>query len=205
MPGYDSTELLFCKYDMFRVLESQKQSMIVHVSKLPESHLLSASNDALVDEIFARFELTIPHLNESEISVSSPHEVQIDVSRDFRFGYGAQSIKGTEVVFNVPYIGEVEFFRLRPTRFNLNPPRAIVKAGELGFPFRQVELDAEQIRREFDGQIKSVKEFLVWQTNDVKPFNDNLKNNALQALVQRRDKLRHAQAAVSSLGFPMRE
>ena len=43
-------------------------------------------------------------------------------------------------------------------------------------------MNADQIRREFDGQLKSVKEFLTWQANDVKPFNDGLRNNAMQAM-----------------------
>ncbi len=178
--------------------------MAAHVDQLPEAHVLGTSDDILTAELVARFRLAVPELDEARITVSSPREVQIDVSRDFRFGYGHQTIKGVEVIFSVPYTGEMEFFRVRPTHFNLNPPRAIVNNGELGFPFRSAELVSEQIRREFDGQLKSVKEFLSWQANDVKPFNDSLGSNVMQAVFQRRDKLKRAQAAVGSLGFPVK-
>jgi hypothetical protein len=101
-------------------------------------------------------------------------------------------------------MGEMDFFRVRPTHFNLNPPRAILDRGKLGFPFRSAELIGEQIRREFDGLLKSVKEFLCWQANDVKPFNDGVGNNVILAITQRREKLRRAHAAVGSLGFPVK-
>jgi hypothetical protein len=192
MRGHDSTEPLFCKYNMFGVLESQKRSIATHVNQLPDRYLLNTSDDALAADLFARFQLTVPQLDETEITVSPPREVQIDVSGEFRFGYGTQSVKGIEITFSVPYQGEMELFRVRPTHSNLNPPRAIIKAGELCFPFRHTELNAEQIRRDFDGQLKSLREFLVRQANDIKPFNDNLKSNAMQAVSQRRDKLGRA-------------
>ncbi len=204
MRSNDSAELLFCKYNTFGLLENQKRLMTAHINQLPEPRLLDALEDTLTAELVERFQLTVPQLDESGITVSSPREVQMDVSGDFRFGYGVQSIKGMEVIFCVPYAGDAEFFRVRPTHFNLNPPRAILRTRDLGFPFRNRELNADQIRREFDGQLKSVKEFLTWQANDVKPFNDNLRNNAMQAIGQRRDKLSSARNAVSLLGFPIK-
>ena len=204
MRSHDFTELLFCKFDMFGVLENQKRLMTAHIYELPKSRVLETADDTMTAEAVERFQLTVPQLDKSEITVSSPREVQIDVSRDFNFGYGVQSVKGVEVIFSVPYIGEVEFFRVRPTHFNLNPHRAILRTRDLGFPFHNRELNADQIRREFDGQLKSVKEFLTWQANDVKPFNDGLRNSVMQAIAQRRDKLSRAQTAVSSLGFPIK-
>jgi hypothetical protein len=205
MSSHNSSELLFWKYDMFGVLESQKRSMTAHIDQLPEAYVLGTADDVIAAELVARFQLAVPELDEAGITVSSPREVQIDVSRDFRFGYGPQSVKGTEVVFSVPYTGDTEFFRVRPTSHTLNPPRAILEKDELGFPFRGIDLVGEQIRREFDGQFKSVKDFLSWQANDVKPFNGSLGNNALQAIAQRRDKLKRARTVVSSLGFPVRD
>jgi len=189
---------------MFGVLESQKQSVNAHIDQLPEAYVLGTSDDVITAELVTRFRLAVPELDEAGTTVSAPREVQINVSRDFGFGYGPATINGTEVTFSVPYTGEMEFFRVRPTHFNLNPPRALVSSRELGFPFRSRELISEQIRSEFDGQLKSVKEFLSWQANDVKPFNDGLPNSIMSVVTQRREKLRRARAAVGSLGFPVR-
>lgn len=204
MRSHESTELLFWKYDMFGLLESQRRSMTTYIDQLTELHVLETSDENLLPELMQRFELVIPELDESAITVSPPREIQISVSQEFRLGYGPRSVKGIEVTFNVPYTGDVEFFRVRPTHHTLNPPRAVLRTAELGFPFSDRQLNAEQIRREFDGQLKSVKEFLEWQTNDVRPFNGNLRNSILQALAHRRGKLQQAQAVVGSLGFPVR-
>lgn len=204
MRSHDSTELLFWKYDMYSVLENQKRSVTTHVDQLAEARILDASDDVLTAELVDRLRIDVPTLDEAAITVSPPHEVQIEVSRDYQFAYGPQSVKGVEVTFRVPYVGNTEFFRVRPTRYTLNPPRAILRTGELGFPFCSRELNAEQVRREFDGQLKSVKEFLTWQEGDVKPFNDNLRNEIFQAVGRRRERLQRAQAAVSSFGFPVR-
>jgi hypothetical protein len=107
--------------------------------------------------------------------------------------------------FDVPFAGAKEFFFVRPSRYNLNPPRAIVNTSSIGFPFRAVQLATDSVRADFDAQLKSVKEFLDWQSNDAQPFNASLDALAAQALSRRRQALEQSRAAVNSLGFPVRD
>jgi len=133
--------------------------------------------------------------------------VEIDVSRDFQrvtFGDGPTYIKGTEVIFNVPFSGDKEFFFVRSTTHDFSPPRAAVDGMMIRFSFRGAELISEQVRKNFDGELGSVKTYLGWQANDVKPFNDGLGSLASQWTSARCEKIQRAQAVVCSLGFPIK-
>ena len=66
-------------------------------------------------------------------------DAQIDVS-----GYGRYVvldrnsplyITGTRVTFYVPFTGDSELFKCRPSAYSLNPPRADVRSSELAFTY----------------------------------------------------------------------
>jgi hypothetical protein len=71
--------------------------MISAIDGIPEARISNASNESLLAEIVTRFRLAVPQIKEDEITVSSPREVQIDVTNDIRYGFDRGFAKGTEV------------------------------------------------------------------------------------------------------------
>jgi len=51
MRSYDSATLLFCKYDMFSILEGQKRAVIKGIDQLSEEQILKTPQDSLIAEL----------------------------------------------------------------------------------------------------------------------------------------------------------
>lgn len=197
-------ELLFHKYDMFGVLDVQRRAIVKKVDALREAQVSADGTlKALVDDL----KLEVPSLDERAISVSPPREVEINFGRgDFYddYGRGRRAVKGTEVIFTVPFAGDHNFFFVRPTQFDLNPPRAIVETKAILVPFRAVQIIPEQVKSEFEATLKSINKYLSTQINDVASFNENLEELVAQALASRGQKLKQATDAVNAFGYPVK-
>lgn len=196
-------ELLFYKYDMFSVLDAQKRAIGLKVDALREPQVMS---DAAVRNLVDELKLEVPSLDEAAISVSPPREVDINFGRgDYDdYGRGRRLVKGTEVIFKVPFAGDHKFFFVRPTQFDLNPPRAIVESNAILIPFRAVQIVPEQVKSEFEATLKSINQHLSTQTKDVVGFNERREELVTQAVTARRQKLKQAEEAVNAFGYPVK-
>src|SRR4051812_37497319 len=111
-------DLLFCKYDMFGTIESQKQAVTRAAEEIAERRLREESLDSLADEISSKLQIEVPQLIEEDISVSPPREMDIELNRSQRFDYGfsfdgTRTIKGTAVTFTIPFEGDAVLFSVR--------------------------------------------------------------------------------------------
>lgn len=204
----DREDILFCKYDMFAALEAQKRGIAKAVDEHPQDKLLGAPIEELCVHLVERFRINVPELDSAGITVSKPREVEIDISGDYRRAVfdrrRSAHVTGTEVTFSVPFTGDRELFFVRPTTFNLSPPRAYVSDRALEFSYRQTELVPETLRKQFDAELASAEQFLRWQQHDVAALNSSLPQLVLQLVLARREKLQRTQVAVSALGFPIK-
>src|SRR5476649_1206433 len=180
----DRDELLFCKYDNFGVVESQKGEIKKAAAALSEGRLRGEPLDVLAEELANRFTIDVPSLDEAGITVSPPREVDIEVGgRGFDYGYsGTRTVKGTTVTFRVPYQGDKILFSVRPSTFNLAPPHATIRDGALEMTFSGPTLNSAQVKSEFEAALKSIKEYLGWQERDFSQFNASVKQLTFAAL-----------------------
>jgi hypothetical protein len=119
--------------------------MASEIGRVDATRLLNTSVEDLANFFAEKFKITVPMLMEDEIVVDS-REKQIDVSRDSmrmiidrdRSFY----VTGTEVEVEVPFTGEADALKIRPTQSSLNPPRATVRGGKLIFSIVGTSLDS---------------------------------------------------------------
>jgi hypothetical protein len=196
--------LLFWQSDTFNIIEQQKRAVAEAVERVPEQRLREAAADTLADELARSLTIDVPKLSEAEITVSLPKEVEITV-RGRTHGFygfdGERTIKGTRIVFRVPFTGDPVMFSVRPSSFTLNPPRAEIGHGVLEKPFEAASLDQATVKREFEEFLRTVKENLVVQERDVAQFNVSLKQGVFAQISERKSRLQKGDALVSGLGY----
>ncbi|MGH7487405.1 MAG: hypothetical protein ACREMY_17655, partial [bacterium] len=163
--------------------------------------------DALAEEVARKLTIDVPQLKEDEITVSPPKEVEISVQGYSRAYYGfdgEHKVKGTRVVFCVPFTGDAIMFSVRPSSFTLNPPRADVRSNTLEKTFEGVSLDPTAVKREFGDFLRSVKDNLATQEKDVAQFNSGLKQLVYGHLNERKARLEKADALVEGFGYKVK-
>jgi hypothetical protein len=96
------------------------------VQAIQSNTLLSRPTDDIVAEIVGRLTMEVPAIRREEAHADQ-QEAQVR-SRDFADDYGLPGrhplVMGTMITLHVPYSGNRDFFRVRPTTYDSMPPSA---------------------------------------------------------------------------------
>ena len=199
--------LLFSNSDLHSALRHREQELFKEIDQINGNRLLNTSLEDLLDYFEQKYRLDPPRLKENEIAVDQ-HEVDVDVSQDPLRAISDRSkpfyIKGTSVRFFIPYDGDQDLFKCRPSHFTLNPPRGSVDDNQLIIAFRLTEHNADKIKAEFERTLAEIRQYLKWVASEVSQYNASLRNKTRQRIEGRRKKLLKDQGLVASLGFPLR-
>jgi hypothetical protein len=199
--------ILFSQADLTNVLYGHEQKMLKELDDFDSRRMLEESIDSLCDYFEKEYTIKVPTLEETGITFDQK-ETQVDVRRTpNRFLYDTRRtthIQGTLFTFFVPYTGEKELFKCRPSAYNLNPPHAKVKPGELEFTYTVTDQGAASIRSQFDRDLAQIRQWLLWVANDVEQFNAAVRQKARSRVEARKKRLERDRELASGIGFPSR-
>ena len=200
-------DLLFFNADAFAVQQHQRQAVEAEIANLDGNRLLNTNVDDLVDYIVDKFRIDVPELDEANM-VADQREERRDVSGDpQRMAYvagGPVYVVGAEVTVEVPFSGDPQMFRVRPTTSDLAPPRGEVAGNNLRFRYWTDKSQDGRLKIELDRWLIDVKRYLHWQRESFRGFNDFLADLARAAITRRREKLLANQNLVASFGIALR-
>ncbi len=200
-------DTLFWEGDLRPTLENVEAKAAQEVAELPADYLLKVSEQDLVDTLAAKYALEPLELLRDKVVLDGPREVDIDISHDFRFARvpGERAVvRGTAVSIVVPFRGDPGLFKLKPSTWNTNIPHGKIVGQELHLVFRGVDMNAEQLKRESDSALGNIEQYIGWQRDGVRAFNDRLPNTLQQAVAARKAKLLRDMNLVAGLGIPVR-
>jgi hypothetical protein len=201
-------DYLFSSYEIYSVIEAQKKAINDDIEKIESNRLLNTSTTDLASYYYDKYLLDVPVLQHEDIEVSQ-QETKIDVSRDPLRGpfFPGQSpfINGTEVIFEIPFQGDSDFFKIRPTTFSFSPPSATVGKNQLVVKFQGIELQSTNLKNMIDNQLSEIEKWLGVLRNDVSGFNNSLKGLATNKIEARKAKLLSNAGLISNLGFKLKE
>jgi hypothetical protein len=192
--GILRTPPLFNSVGIFDVIEHGKAEVKELVRRLDTSEIEA---EGTAERVIAPLLLDIPVLDEAAKYAES-REVDVDVSGDPFY------IKGTEITVAIPFKGDPEAFRIRPTAFNLNPPFGHIKGHELRLVFiitnPGMNINAEVVRT-----IAQVKQYLDWLRPSADQMKGGLTQVAQSLISQRKQQASTHAQIVGGLGIPIRQ
>ena len=198
---------LFCDYDLGSVLEQQGRKLSNEVASLGEDRVLNMSPEDLCNYLVEKYIVEAPQIDESGINADYG-DARVDISQRFEYAVFDRSrpryIVGTRLTLYVPFTGDPQLFKCRPSTYNFNPPRATVRSNELAFIYDRTTQDAPAIENEFERDRQNLKEYLGWIARDVEQFNATVRGKASQHITARREKLLEDRGLVERIGFPLR-
>lgn len=197
---------LFSEFDWFSVAENQKAQLQSEVASYDDNRLLNTSVEDLSDYFAEKYRIDVPLLQRNAI-VAAQRETRVDVSH--RFGYGRPDhgtyVPGTTVEITIPFSGEAEAFRIRPTSFTSNPPQARILRNSLVLEVTGIDMSADKVRSDVDRAISDIESYLSNLRTNADSLNASLPGIARSSIESRRQKLLANQNLVSSLGFALKE
>ena len=196
---------LFSQFELGNTLQQQEQTMLQEINGLGEKQTLNSSHEDLCKYFLEKYYVDMPEIAEEGIRISHD-DAQISVKREFEFPghYGPINITGTRLTFFVPYIGDGELFKCHASTRSLSPPIAVVGKDELSFVYDRTTGGAGEIPKEFQEDLKRLKQSLNWVKNDVVKFNSAIATTINQGINARREKLLQDRQLVESIGYPLK-
>lgn len=202
-------QYLFNKGSIFNVIEASKQQVQKEVQAIPSDVLLGASESDLITRLVEKLRLDVPSIDESEIYISHSGEEEVDVSGDIMRGFLGRSrpqyVVGTETVIAVPFKGDSNFFHVQPQTYSLNLPRVEIGHGELLLRYVRANQDGEEIRREYQNTVRSIKEHLKSLSESASQFNNQLEKQVGNEVRTRKERLLKDAGMTAAIGLPMKK
>ena len=134
--------------------------------------------------------------------------IPVDVRRNFEYivydRIRPTFVTGTRITFYVPFSGDTDLFKYRPSRSGANPPRGVIQGNEVVFVYDRTSQDAQGIGVEFERDMENVKKHVAWISSDIAQFNSTIRTIVSQQIDARRQKLLRDRGTVEDLGFPLK-
>jgi hypothetical protein len=172
---------------------------------------LENSDDSL--ELIFTSKFKIPELVLSSHSRKDGGYTEIDISRDNRFGayYGGDGSpvykKAKVVNVHIPFQGNPEYLEIEPSTSNRMPVRGRIVGNEIvvEFTFFPDVDSSEQLKREIDQDVGTIKRYVGFMNKDITEFNGQLSGLIRRGLKTRRENLRREKEIIHGLDIPERE
>lgn len=199
---------LFNNVNWHSLDQHQRKELAKEIDRVDGDRLLNTSVEDLCDYFEKKYIIDVPTLRPEDI-VADQRETKIDVSGDPRryFSNSGQPfyVNGTTVEISVPFEGDGEAFKVQPTTYTMNPPRAEIKNNNLIIKIEGSDLTADQVRNEVSRTINEIEEYLVTLRSNAQGLNCQIRSLARSAIEQRREKLLKDRNLLVDLGFKIKE
>jgi len=198
---------LFVDGDLSATLDHQLAKARRAVEDLPEAEPRDLDSSVITERLLGQFRVDPIALTEGAISVQA-QDADIDRRRvpglDWGFPDDPPSIRGTRVTFNVPFTGDHNLFRLKPSTWTTVVPHAVLTRSELRFIYDVQSSEVPSMRAAFDRDLGLTRQWSGWVNDEVNRFNANLEANLTSAVAQRTARLAAAAEGLEALGLPIR-
>lgn len=204
----DRPNYLFQGHSVFDLINTLVMRSSAALKAMQEGVVLGRSTDDLVAEIGNSHTPVVPELQDEDTWIEE-NEITREVQRqgyDFyedRFG-GTQTVTSHVVSFHVPFTGDSTLFNVQPSQSTMPGPVADVKGRELVIAVATDRKTQEQVKAEYDGQIREIKKHLLTMANDLRSLAGQIEPPARSYIEQRKSQLLQSKSLVASLGFPMK-
>jgi hypothetical protein len=202
--------LMFSEGEVRLGLEDRARKMVTAVGAEPEESLKQADAEEWAGSLAHHFSVACPELRVDDVWMEEVRDVKVDVSRDQMraiidpYSDAVRNFPGYRVVVHVPFDGEADVFKLRPSQFTYSPPYGRVQGSDLvltiDYP-RDTQPDIDARVQEFIG---TVGRWLGFARADIDSFNKGLEQQAGQAIVARRQRIEQRDAHLAQSKIPVR-
>src|SRR5439155_23481863 len=166
----------------------QASKMVGAVEAEPEESLKQADADEWAASLAHHFSVACPEFRVDDVWMEEVKDVKVDVSRDQMraiidpYSDAVRNFPGYRVVVHVPFEGEADVFKLRPSQFTYSPTYGRVEGSDLvltiDYP-RDTQPDIDARVQEFIG---TVGRWLGFARAEIDSLNKGLEQQAGQAI-----------------------
>ena len=200
-------DYLFADLPLRDAFRTHQEAARRAVDELSESLFRARAANDLTAELEDRFRFVPLTLREDQIEVSE-EEAELDIrgdpSRDVRDRSRPFYVPATRIRYHVPFEGDAELWRCRPSAFLTQMPSGSYNDTELVFEFIVEAKDLLATKARVDRELALGRHYLDNQRKEVEAFAGILRQEIESAIARRRERLEAVSAGLASFGIPIR-
>lgn len=211
-------DYLFCERDLYQVLQNNLEATRRLVDEIPVEQFNRLTDDEIFSHILSRLEILPLELHEGEQSMEHS-ETQIDVSHDpdrfFSRQQGPFYVPGLRVSVSIPFTGEPQLWKCKPSTFTTCPPSAKVYEEKGRDQCGYIELivnqpsdaigDGARIKNKIESAVQEIKRWVEFSKKDVLTHNSQLPERIKQQIQHRRDRLASHDSVLKMINIPLKK
>lgn len=187
------------------------ENTVREIDSLENEYVLKASPTELEDYYVSKVTVTPLSLDADNHYIEGQKGTQLDVSHHFDrvvFPGERAIVKGTTLHIAIPYSGDPNLWRIRPSTFSLSGyPELEIRDDVVVFTctFPDDSANPERLKAEIQNNIRSLADVVANLRRDVDNHNRTAPQTIRSALAQKRAKAQSAVGAVAALGIPIKQ
>lgn len=199
---------LFSGSTLYDFLEKRKSAVISEIASYNAEYILSVNETELTEYFYQRHSITPPSLQEDQIEISPPEDIDIDIRDDPSYFVRDRSrpayIKGTRIIIHIPYHGDSSLFNYQPSTFRTSSTEAQVKGDEILLLIDGKADNPERFKSRCDQETENIKDYIDWIRADIEKYQRELNSIIPTEIQKRKEKINRDKALVESLGIPLK-
>jgi hypothetical protein len=198
------SKLFFTDGNLSDALQARQRQASRAVEEWEPDKLLATAEADVVEYLVAEYSVACPVLHRDQAQ-------QLPVSEEVAQLRGwideVYERRLTKIVIAVPFDGEPDVFKYRPSTMTTNPPEGEVLEGELRVTWmgEGTAVNAAAVRQRLDSVLDKVEQYLSWSGGDIERYNTSLRTLITSQVAQRRAKLLADRNLETGIGFPVRQ
>lgn len=202
--------LLFSDIDFSTVLEQMKQGLRTETGSLQRARLLQETDDNLYAYFVERYSPIVAVLHDDRKHALPPQDINIDVRGRFDYAIIDDDepalVKGTSITIVIPFEGDAQYFKFRPSAYSLSGIRGNVAGNELHLNYSGLpqDMNAEALKNKIDQDMKQIKDNLSRLSHDAELHNKYVADETRKLIAARRSAILRDETLVESLGLPIK-
>lgn len=198
-------DILFYKYDLRAIIDSQRTELRRELDGLPDNRLLNTGLAEVQAYALQKYQLDLPVLGTPEVDED---RTKIEVGRWGGYpepGEATVQVDAQRYILEISFDGDKELLLTRGSRFTSSPPRGTVREGVLTKTFIERNPDSNALNQQFDRFIADVNEHLSWLKTDIDSWNTSICEEVANIVEYRRQKAEQAGTVASGLKYGIKQ
>jgi hypothetical protein len=199
-----ANESLFTAGNLSSALEARQRQARKAVEEWEPDKLLATAEADVVEYLIAEYSVACPVLHRDQAQQLPVSEEVVQLRSWIDEVYERRQ---TKIAIAVPFDGEPDVFKYRPSTLTSSPPRAEVHDGELHVAWtgEGPAADPATVRQNLDSQLDKIEQYMSWSRGDIERFNAGLRTLITSLVAERRAKLLADRNLEAGIGFPVRQ
>jgi hypothetical protein len=196
-------DYLFHTAELSAFLTQKLQELEREILAFPRDYLLNASEEDLCSYLIDKYKI-----EPIKITISAKEIVEtrpIQVQRQSMWGDNIYHAQGQLIILAVPFEGDPELFRYRPSTYLMRGIEARTSGNELTLQYQvEEENNSQQLERDIESDMSALDKNISYSAKEVTTYNDQLSSQVRATVVARKQVLLQQVTFVQALKIPVR-